>query len=595
MATGSSSLVQLCIKTVARHMDALEERVRDLPASLLKDLMPHLNIFYLDRIEKAAKLKGVSTSFAWAAKWQDLNRTWRCKLKFMSPEADWKQTCLESVFHMVLMRRTQVQNSFPELSASDVLSVSAPYVRVLSLHATARVVCTRLASEELRPVLSALEKGVRSLRMLDARTLLRHGHADVLFVLHRLLDHGAVTEVLLRRAPDHSVLGWFMSRCRGSHRTPSAASGSSGDEDLWTREGPGAAKRPRLCLLGYEEQGSKWTPSCSADGPCPQGQVRCLDLEVPTLSTVSQLLPSCLGLHAFHLSCSQPVVEDEVADLVESLTKLFLSPHCCLRDLSVGNVCDRGLLASVLTACPTLNGLSLEINLPQDHSPSTCPSIQSHHKLALEKLSLKSSAFQTTVVSFPAVLEHAPVLTSLHVTGVRHARGLLCMLPELRLEDMSLADCHQELLHLLENSVLEELSLRDCRLLEKCAEKKDLLVAFVEAARRRSSLRVLALPQNRLATGVIEIADLFLGECSSKITKLDLSSNFILPADLLEFSQRMEIYRPVHRLTLDLRFNPLDRDPELKGQALRKLLPFCNILTDGWDSRSTLADHVSVM
>ncbi|KAL0190283.1 hypothetical protein M9458_012981, partial [Cirrhinus mrigala] len=72
-------------------------------------------------------------------------------------------------------------------------------------------------------------------------------------------------------------------------------------------------------------------------------------------------------------------------------------------------------------------------------------------------------------------------------------------------------------------------------------------------------------------------------------------SNFILPAELLEFAQRLETYKPVQRLTLDLRFNPLDRDPEVKSQALRKLILYCNILTDDWDSRSTMADHISVM
>ncbi len=30
----------------------------DLPVSLLKDLLPHLNIYYLDRIEAAAATKG---------------------------------------------------------------------------------------------------------------------------------------------------------------------------------------------------------------------------------------------------------------------------------------------------------------------------------------------------------------------------------------------------------------------------------------------------------------------------------------------------------------------------------------------------------
>lgn len=73
------------------------------------------------------------------------------------------------------------------------------------------------------------------------------------------------------------------------------------------------------------------------------------------------------------------------------------------------------------------------------------------------------------------------------------------------------------------------------------------------------------------------------------------SSNFILPADLLEFSRKIEAYRPLHRFTLNLHFNPLNRDPVVKDQALRMLLPFCEVLTDEWDFKSAMVDHVSVM
>ncbi|XP_037391031.1 leucine-rich repeat-containing protein 41 isoform X2 [Pygocentrus nattereri] len=531
MAT--TTLVSMCIRTVARNMDVLEKRVCDLPASLLKDLLPHLNMFYLDRIEKVALLKRVSASLqvAWAAKWRDLNRTWRCKLKFMQPEENWKQKCLESLFHMVLLRNSEVHNILTNLSEYAVLSMSAEHVRVLSLTVAGRGGC-RLASEELRPILSILEERVRCLRLFDAMALLKQGRKDVLFVLHRLVDHGSVTEVVLKRAPDYFLLSWITSRCTRPPQTVPQASAAPDtwdnlrNEDLWAEEGPSAPKCLRLDLCMDERLCCKFSPSCSVNGRCRVGQIHSLDLEVRSLATVSRLLPSWLCLHSLHLYGTQ---------------------------------------------------------------------------LSLEKLSLKSTEIQT-VENFPSVLQHAPKLSNLHVAGIRHAHLLLHTLPEsspllkvLILEDINLADCHQEIINLLENSILEELSLKDCRLLEKCRETKDFLVPFVVAVRGLCSLRSLSLCQNRLATSAIEIADLFLGDCPSKITKLDLSSNFILPADLFEFAQRIETYCPAQRLTLDLRFNPLDRDPKVKGQAMKKLLPFCNILTDDWDSRSTMADHVSVM
>ncbi|KAB5584211.1 hypothetical protein PHYPO_G00104750 [Pangasianodon hypophthalmus] len=583
---GSFTLVQMCIRKVAQHMDVLESQAGDLPASLLKDLMPHLNMYYLDRIEKAARLKGVSCSSAWAAKWRELNRTWRWKLKFLQPEKeDWKQMCLESYFHTVLFRRSQAQSSAFDMNDSAVLSVSAKYVRVLSLFTVHDV--RRLASEELRLILATLEKEVRTLRLLDAKMLLRHRKSDVLFVLHRLLDHGSVKKLVLKRTPDLYVFRWIMSRCKGCS---------------WSDEGPAASKRPRLHLLMDETVYSKFCPSCSANGMCPEGQIHSVDLEVCSLTAVSRLLPSWLGLRSLHLCTTQLVCEKEVVDLVESLRKLFLNPHCSLKDLSLGNMCVQGHLASLLISCPSLRTLSLDISLRWDCSTTSSVQFTPNMQLSLEKLTLKAVENQTTVECLPAVLQHAPNLSSLHVTGIRQARSLLHTLPEsspflkvLMLEDINLADCHHEIIHLLENSILEELSLKDCRLLEKCTEKKDFLVPFVASAKELSSLRSLSLSQNRLASSVIEVADLFLGEHPGNIIKLDLSSNFILPADLLEFSRRIVAYHPLHRFTLDLRFNPLNRDPEVKGQALRMLLPFCEVLTDEWDFRSAMVDHVSVM
>ncbi|XP_027002277.1 leucine-rich repeat-containing protein 41 isoform X2 [Tachysurus fulvidraco] len=566
---GSFTLVQMCIRKVALNMDVLERQTGDLPASLLQDLMPHLNIYYLDRIEKAAQLKGVSCSSAWAAKWRDLNRTWRWKLKFLQPEKeDWKQMCLESYFHKVLLRKSQAHSS--ALDMTD-LSVAAKYVQVLSLYTLHDV--QKLASEELRLILATLETVVRTLRLIDAKVLLRHRKSEVLFVLHRLLDHGSVKKLVLKRTPDSHVFRWIMSRCKGSSRID---------------DGPAASKCPRLHPLMEEIEYSKFCPSCNTNVTCPEGQIHSVDLEV-CLTAASRLLPSWIGLRSLHLSPTQFVCRKEVVDLVESLRKLFLNPHCALKDLSFGNMYIQQYIASLLISCPTLHTLSLEIGPRWDYSTTSSVHFTSNIQLSLEKLTLKAGEIQTTLECLPTVLQHAPNLRTLHITGIRQAHSFLHTLPEsnpslkvLLLEDVNLAECHSEIIYLLENSMLEELSLKDCRLLEKCTEKKDFLVPFVAAAKNLCSLRSLSLSQNRLASSVIQVADLFL-EHPGNIVKLDLSSNFILPADLLEFSQRIEAHHPLCRFTLDLRFNPLNRDPLAKGQALRILRPFCEVLTDEWD------------
>lgn len=72
-------------------------------------------------------------------------------------------------------------------------------------------------------------------------------------------------------------------------------------------------------------------------------------------------------------------------------------------------------------------------------------------------------------------------------------------------------------------------------------------------------------------------------------------SNFIQPADLMEFAQRLRIHHPPHRLTLDLRKNPGDRDPEAWNMALKRLQSICFLLVEGWKSTDTMVDHISNM
>lgn len=72
-------------------------------------------------------------------------------------------------------------------------------------------------------------------------------------------------------------------------------------------------------------------------------------------------------------------------------------------------------------------------------------------------------------------------------------------------------------------------------------------------------------------------------------------SNFIRPAELLEFSQRLKEQRPPQRLTLDLRKNPGDRNPDIWNAAVESLKSFCVVYVKFWKSRDTMVDHVSVM
>ncbi|XP_059922852.1 leucine-rich repeat-containing protein 41 isoform X3 [Gadus macrocephalus] len=301
----------------------------------------------------------------------------------------------------------------------------------------------------------------------------------------------------------------------------------------------------------------------------------------------------------------------EVKSLAKSLKQLWQTSRSSLVDLGMAVLPQSALMALLLDACPGLHSLSLEIH-PLDVDPGPHGSGMTHEptypkELSLRKLSVKVPQVMADIHSITAVLKHSPHLTSLHISGIRlpnssSHRDLLTSISEsnhrlrtLHLEDLNLADCHQDILNLLRNCMLEELSLKDCRLLERCSDRESYLQQFIDSLKQVRSLRSLDLSQNRLAKSAPTLAELFTGSPASAVKRLDISSNFIQPAELLELGQRLQMHPPQQRLTLDLRKNPWDRDRETWHDALQTLRPLCDFQTDGWKSRNTMADHISNM
>ncbi|KAG5275789.1 hypothetical protein AALO_G00124570 [Alosa alosa] len=634
------SLVQTCIKLVCQHMSVLEERISDLPASLLKDILPHLNIVYLDRIESAVQSKGISTSFVWEFIFKDLVKTWRCRPMVSQPYCDWKQKSLERLFHVALYTHNRGDKKYlSNLSEQTVLSMTVSYVQTLSV--VSRKVC-RLASVELKPILSELERGAGCLKLLDRWSPWTGVEKDLLYILHRLLDHGSVKDVEMGRCYGLDLQNWITTRCRRpegvgplhlsqeSVELPVAGTSSSiqvtqpcGSDASSTglqRSGTAmeevACKRRRITWLWdmpTEFPCDTFLPKC---GPiCPKGQINSLDMQVTPfeiINVVSPSLPFWRCLHTLHLHNERLFKDSDLQVLVNSLQMLCSKPGCILQDLSMA-VNDHTPVDAVLEACPSLRSLSLDVFPP---APGSCNKLIPMRALKplepkvflLEKLSVKSShgKVQVDMEGLLTTLRQTPNLRSLHVSGIHPASPILSTLAEsnktlksLTLDDINLASCHCEILHLLENSLLQDICLKDCQLLDKCTTNEDFLVPFVKTLKGLCSLQSLALPENRLAKSVKDLAELFSGNSPSSILKLDLSSNYILPADLLEFSTLLSLHKRSHhpssRLILDLRLNPLDRDQDVKERALRSLIPFCHILTDSWDSRSTMADHISMM
>lgn len=172
-------------------------------------------------------------------------------------------------------------------------------------------------------------------------------------------------------------------------------------------------------------------------------------------------------------------------------------------------------------------------------------------------------------------------------------------LKKLSFHDVNLADHQKEVLLLLQDPMLQEITFSFCRLFESCTT--EFLSEIINTVKRNSSLKSLKLPGNRLGNHrLVALADIFSEDSSSSLCQLDVSSNCIKPDGLLEFTKKLEGYiqqrgGKIQFTHLRLFQNWLDQDAETAQEALRRLRAVCSVVNDSWDSSQAFADYISVM
>ncbi|XP_069719137.1 leucine-rich repeat-containing protein 41 isoform X4 [Phaenicophaeus curvirostris] len=172
-------------------------------------------------------------------------------------------------------------------------------------------------------------------------------------------------------------------------------------------------------------------------------------------------------------------------------------------------------------------------------------------------------------------------------------------LKKVSFRDMNLAEHQKEVLLLLQDPVLQEITFSFCRLFE--SSTAEFLSEIINTVKRNSSLKSLKLPGNRLGNQrLVALADIFSEDSSSSLCQLDVSSNCIKPDGLLEFTKKLEghIQQRGGRIPfthLRLFQNWLDQDAETAQEALRRLKAVCSVVNDSWDSSQAFADYLSVM
>lgn len=289
---------------------------------------------------------------------------------------------------------------------------------------------------------------------------------------------------------------------------------------------------------------------------CPCRPIENLELEPcheDCLPVLVSALPSFSSLRSLTLHSYMTLSQSSALDLTGALHELSKCPGAGLTELNLCTLPCPSLLERLLEACPRLLSLSAEVHTVAAHTtPLGAPTTQNHSK------------------------------------SCRSLRSL-------QLEDVNLSDSLEQILLLLKRCQLHNLNLKDCRLLEKWTNKEESLERLTIALANHRSLTTLGLAHNRIARHVPVLAQLFSGGPGTSLERVDLSSNFIQPVELLEFSHRLGALMPKRRLTLDLRRNPGDRDPDGWSVAVSSLAPYCHLLLKGWSSTDTMVDHISNM
>ncbi|KAM7012317.1 uncharacterized protein lrrc41 [Tautogolabrus adspersus] len=646
------NLKQVCFRAVRTHFDAIgPEGVLGLPTPLITDLLPHLTICQLDEIQPALNQRGISTYAGWIGILLDMCRPEQAVGLHTEEEA--KHEVMKWLFTFVFYGFTNpfVKRNITNLNTPSFLRAAAKCLTSFTLLGSpASHKKLQWLTAEQRPLLNLFEKRMKTVKIVsNAMDLSKKSNQTVLYIFHRLADHGVADRVLVH-SDCPMLLAWILYGRGTQYVSPelmnlmhtkkasrisqdtsvgeggaSCSSGlvSSASEDREDEATP--CKRQKFSFVSSEKEEEEKSGSanvvvdpqilCQAfapcDGPsvgtCPRGQIECLELNncrSDSLRVLTAALPTFFCLRSLILHSSSTFTDSDVFSLAKALRRLSESSRSSLTDLSISALPYAKLMEILLNASSKVKSLHVEI-----HTVVPCSRITESdtQELPLEKLTIKVTEVQTDMQLFTSLLRRCPNLTTLHVAGMRLPTGssqkrLLTTLSEsnhhlkiLHLEDMKLSDCLPEILNLLKVCKLEELRLNDCRLLEKWSDKEESLRQLVTAVKKVPSLHTLSLAQNRLARNVCVLSELFSGSSPSSVSRLNISSNFIQPAELLEFAETLKTHRPPHRLTLDLRKNPGDRDPDTWDTALKRLRPFGVVLVEGWVSTHTMADHISNM
>ncbi|XP_054837767.1 leucine-rich repeat-containing protein 41 isoform X1 [Eublepharis macularius] len=339
-----------------------------------------------------------------------------------------------------------------------------------------------------------------------------------------------------------------------------------------------------------------------------------------TCQMLGNLLSSWISLEKLVLSLNG--LGPNIFSILSGLRALSRHNDYHLRVVHISDMLSHvpcmNLVHSVLSAVPLLQVLTVSFDLKtlmewsrteeSSGSSSLDEDIPESH---LENLEIRfpREPLQTSLLI--PVLKASMSLQSLSLDSVAiscpqevelllHALKDYCpVLKRLSFHDINLSHHAKDVLLLLQDPILQEITFSFCRLFENC--NAEFLSEIINAVKKNSSLKTLKLPGNRLGNHrLIALADIFSEDSSTSICHLDVSSNCIKPDGLLEFAKKLESYiaqrgEQIKFTKLCLSQNWLDQDAVTAQEALWRLKAICSVVSDTWDSSQAFADYVSMM
>ena len=334
--------------------------------------------------------------------------------------------------------------------------------------------------------------------------------------------------------------------------------------------------------------------------------------------TLCHLLSSWVSLESLTLSYNG--LGSNIFRLLDSLRALSGQAGCRLRALHLSDLFSPlpilELTRAIVRALPLLRVLSIRVDHPSQRDNPAVPGNAGPPSHIVGDEEIPENCLEQLEMGFPRGAQPAPLLCSvlkasgslqqLSLDSATFASpqdfGLVLQtlkeynltLKRLSFHDMNLADCQSEVLFLLQNLTLQEITFSFCRLFEK--RPAQFLPEMVAAMKGNSTLKGLRLPGNRLGNaGLLALADVFSEDSSSSLCQLDISSNCIKPDGLLEFAKRLERWGRGAFGHLRLFQNWLDQDAVTAREAIRRLRATCHVVSDSWDSSQAFAHYVSTM